>query len=72
MKLISALAFAIVLATTNGAAAADVNADQEQELETLAGGAWHAGKNVPCADGIVTSVHSRLEETAVRWTTDVR
>lgn len=39
-----------------------MTAAQEEERMTLAGGAWPAGKNVPCAQGIVTSVHSRLDE----------
>ena len=42
-----------------------MTATEEQERMTLAGGAWHAGKFVPCADGIVTSVQPRLDATGV-------
>ncbi len=51
----------LLLLLQNAAVAADANAD-EQEQMLLSGGAWHAGKLVACADGAVTSVHSRLEE----------
>jgi len=44
-------------------AAADTASSDEQERMSLMGGAWHAGRFVPCADGVVTSVHPRLDES---------
>lgn len=44
-------------------ATADTTASDEQGRMTLMGGAWHAGRFVPCADGVVTSVHPRLDES---------
>jgi len=56
-------ALTLVLLLQNVAAVADTTAADEQERMSLSGGAWHAGKLVPCADGVVTSVHARLEES---------
>ena len=44
---------------------ADMSPAEEDIRMSLAGGAWHPGKFVPCADGVVTSVHPRLDEPAV-------
>ena len=60
MKIFGLVAF--TLALTSHAAAAEEPSASDDERMTLAGGAWHAGKNVPCAEGVVTSVHSRLVE----------
>lgn len=57
---VRSLAIAIVVLLS--LCAAPASADQDTDSETLAGGAWHAGKLVPCANGFVTSVHSRLVE----------
>ncbi len=56
-------ALTLALLLQNVAAVADTTAADEQEPVSLSGGAWHAGKLVPCADGVVTSVHGRLEES---------
>ncbi len=56
-------ALTLVLLLPNLGAAADSTAADEQERMSVSGGAWHAGKFIPCADGMVTSVHSRLEES---------
>jgi hypothetical protein len=43
----------------------DTSVAQETEAESLAGGPWPTGKFVACSDGIVTSVHPRLDEPLV-------
>jgi hypothetical protein len=55
--------FVVVLQTVP--AAAELTPAQEEEAMTLAGGAWHPGKFVPCADGTVTDVEPRLDEPGV-------
>ena len=66
MKRVSAFAAAALTAVLlQTLAAAAMTAAEEQERMTLAGGAWHAGKFVPCASGFVTSVQPRLDETSV-------
>jgi hypothetical protein len=61
MKHFLLLAACVALGTLAPAAALAQNDDDLHE--SLAGGAWHPGTYVACADGVVTAVHSRLEET---------
>ena len=43
---------------------AQTSAADDDLRMSVAGGAWHPGKFVPCADGVVTDVGPRLETTA--------
>jgi hypothetical protein len=54
-----------ILLVHNATPAMAQSESDEDRAETLAGGAWHAGPFVPCADGKVTSVHPRLDEPKV-------
>jgi hypothetical protein len=64
VRLLMAVASCVVLLRAVPAAA-EMTAEQEEEAMMLAGGAWHAGKFVPCADGTVTDVEPRLETPGV-------
>jgi hypothetical protein len=64
LRLLTFIASCVVLLQTVPAAA-EMTPAQEEEAMTLAGGAWHPGKFVPCADGTVTDVEPRLEEPGV-------
>ena len=53
-----ATAFVVQTATVR----AEMSPAEEEERMSLAGGAWHPGKFVPCAEGVVTNVQPRLDE----------
>jgi len=60
-------AYAVValVAVLGGAApaiAAELAQADDELRESMAGGAWHPGAYVACAEGIVAAVHARLEE----------
>jgi hypothetical protein len=54
--------FAAVLAVALLLVAGAARADDEDQAEMLAGGAWTRGPLVPCADGVVGFIGPRLEE----------
>ncbi|MDQ2858313.1 MAG: hypothetical protein M3R53_06635 [Candidatus Eremiobacteraeota bacterium] len=64
MRTLGLIASALTLLLQSVAGVQAATVADEQESMALAGGAWQAGKNVPCVDGFVTAVHSRLEEPA--------
>jgi hypothetical protein len=64
VRILVAIASCVVFLQTVPAAA-EMTAAREEEAMTLAGGAWHPGKFVPCADGTVTDVEPRLDEPGV-------
>jgi hypothetical protein len=57
-----AVALAAALCSAVPATTAVLAQSDDDLHESLAGGAWHPGTFVACADGVVTAVHSRLEE----------
>jgi hypothetical protein len=58
----AAIALLAALLGAAPAAVADVAQADDELHESLAGGAWHPGTYVACADGVVTAVHARLDE----------